>query len=279
VAPELRARWVEQEVGRHVERNVTSERRKVEDRHVRSLADLSASIAHEIRNPVTAAKSLVQQMGEDPVAQHNIEYAAVALEELDRVERSISHLLRFARDEELGMSEIEMSDVVTSALDTFRDRVARLGVQLDCQLDTRGAMRGDPEKLRRVMINLLGNALDAMEEAGTSAPCLRVMSGDNLAGSEVWVRIQDNGPGIDAETRRKIFDPFYTTKQSGTGLGLALSKKLVDAHGGTMEVDTPPGGGTEFVLAFPKDTSKKRNLGGDSSPGTAGRGHGEGGQA
>jgi signal transduction histidine kinase len=119
-------------------------------------------------------------------------------------------------------------------------------------------MRGDPDKLRRVLINLVGNAIDAMEAAATPNPRLKIMSGDNLAGTEVWVRVLDNGPGIDAETQRKVFDPFYTTKKSGTGLGLALSKKVVDAHGGTLEVESSPAHGTEFVLSFPKQAQSLR---------------------
>ncbi len=255
LAPDLRERWIQKEVGQRVQGDVSTERERVEDRHVRSLADLSASIAHEIRNPITAAKSLVAQMGEDPVSRDNLEYASVALDELDRVERSISHLLRFARDEDLQFSQLEMADVIHSAVETFRDRVTRLGVDVDCQLDTRGAMQGDAEKLRRVLINLVGNAIDAMEGAATANPTLRIMSGDNLAGTEVWVRVQDNGPGIDAETQRKVFDPFYTTKASGTGLGLALSKKVVDAHGGSLELESSPSNGTEFVLSFPKEVA------------------------
>jgi signal transduction histidine kinase len=253
VAPTLREQWIEKEVDVQLDQNVSSERKSAETRHVRSMENLSASIAHEIRNPITAAKSLVQQMGEDPVSDSNIEYANVALEELDRVERSISHLLRFARDEDLAMSSIAMADIVNSADETFRDRIDRTGVTLDVQLDTRGEMRGDPEKLRRVVINLVGNALDAMAEAGTPSPGLKIMLGDNLAGTEVWLRIQDNGPGIPDETLSKIFDPFYTTKDQGTGLGLALSKKVVEAHGGRVEVDSSPETGSEFVLSFSKD--------------------------
>jgi signal transduction histidine kinase len=253
LAPSLRERWIQKEVGQRVQGDVSSERERVEHRHVRSLEDLSASIAHEIRNPITAAKSLVAQMGEDPVSRDNLEYANVALDELDRVERSISHLLRFARDEDLSFSQLEMAEVIRSAVETFRERIARQAIEVDCQLDTRGAMRGDADKLRRVLINLIGNAIDALEGAGTPEPKLTIMSGDNLAGTEVWVRVQDNGPGIDAETRRKVFDPFYTTKASGTGLGLALSKKVVDAHGGSLELDSSPSRGTEFVLSFPKE--------------------------
>jgi len=257
LAPSLRENWIQKEVGERVHKDVSSERERVEQGHVRNLEDLSASIAHEIRNPITAAKSLVQQMGEDPGRDDNIEYASVALEELDRVERSISHLLRFARDEELNFGNVEMADVVASAIETFRERIARAGVEVDQQMDTRGAMRGDPDKLRRVVINLVGNALDALESVHTESPRLTIMSGDNLAGSEVWLRVQDNGPGMEPETQSKIFDPFYTTKESGTGLGLALSKKVVEAHGGTMEVQSSPGNGTEFVLSFPKEAPRR----------------------
>jgi len=259
IAPGLRERWVEREVGQRVERDVEGERQRTEDRHVRSMESLSASIAHEIRNPITAAKSLVQQMGEDPVSQTNLEYASVALEELDRVERSISHLLRFARDEELRVEAIRLQDVVTSGLETFRDRIERTGVRVETGLDTPGEMEGDADKLRRVVINLVGNAIDALYQAGIADARIEVMSGDNLAGTEVWLRVRDNGPGIPDETRARIFDPFYTTKSQGTGLGLALSRKVVEAHGGAMELESSPGTGTEFVLVFPKEQPRARD--------------------
>jgi signal transduction histidine kinase len=253
VAPTLRKRWIEQEVHRRVGRTVTEERRALEGAHARSLEELSASIAHEIRNPITAAKSLVQQMGEDPASRENVEYAKVALEELDRVERSISHLLRFAREEALRVSEVRLPDVLDGALESFRDRIARRGVRVSRAFDGSGTMRGDTEKLRRVAINLIGNALDAMEQAETRDPRLELAAGDNLAGSEVWATIRDNGPGIPAQAKERIFRPFYTEKANGTGLGLAITRKLVEAHGGSIELHTAPGEGTEFVLTFPKE--------------------------
>jgi signal transduction histidine kinase len=253
IIPELRRRWIDEEVGRQVDRGVVSEhRREIEGRHVRSLEDLSAQVAHEIRNPIAAAKSLVQQMGEDPTSGDNIEYAGVALSELDRVERSISHLLRYAREEELRRELIDVADVLDSALDTFRDRLEREEVEVVRDISAAGIMRGDPEKLRRVAINLIGNALDAMEQAETPDRQLELLAGENLAGTELWIRVRDNGPGMDEETRRRVFSPFYTTKSTGTGLGLALTKKMVDAHGGAIEVESELGRGTEFALSLPR---------------------------
>ena len=253
VVPELRQRWIDQELGRNIRPKVAAEKRVVEERKFRSLEDLSASIAHEIRNPITAAKSLVQQMGEDPMSGDNVDYAAVALGELDRVERSISHLLRYARDEALRFETLDMAFIVESALETFRDRIVREGVFIERDLDAAGFVRGDGEKLRRVVINVIANGLDAMADAETPEPVLRIAAGENLAGTEAWVRVRDNGPGIDAETLRQIFDPFYTTKDEGTGLGLALSKKLVEQHAGSLEVESEPGHGTEFIMVFPRN--------------------------
>ncbi len=252
IAPDLRKRWIDQEVDQRVGADVSREKVVLEGQHSKRVEELSASIAHEIRNPITAAKSLVQQMGEDPAARDNVEYANVALEELERVERSISHLLRFARDEDVELSEVRMSDVVASALETFRDRLHALGVTVHQDVQAAGLMRGDPEKLRRVIINLVGNALEAFTESETIEPTLQVQAGENLAGTEVWVRLRDNGPGMEPERLTKIFSPFYTSKQTGTGLGLAITKKVVDAHGGSIEAHSNPGSGTEFVLTFPK---------------------------
>ncbi|MEZ4293323.1 MAG: histidine kinase dimerization/phospho-acceptor domain-containing protein, partial [Myxococcota bacterium] len=174
VAPGLRDHWIEREVGARSARDVASERRQVETRSRRSMEDLSASIAHEIRNPITAAKSLVQQMGEDPASQENLEYASLALSELDRVERSISHLLRYAREEEPRFEPVELRALARSAVEGLRDRAASAGVPIELDFDGPLAMRGDPEKLRRVLENLIVNAIDAMVGAGTPAPRIRI---------------------------------------------------------------------------------------------------------
>lgn len=251
LAPRLRNRWIAAEMDRHAEHGAIR-LDAAETANARSLEDLSASIAHEIRNPVTAAKSLVQQMGEDPVSDDNIQFARVALEELDRVERSISHLLKYARDEDFRFERVKLVDIIDSAVASMADRIDSLGVEMDIESSAPCEMRGDTEKLRRVVVNLLRNALDAMEEAGTPTPCVVIMAGENLAATEVWIRIRDNGPGMNPEIRKRIFDPFYTSKPDGTGLGLALSKKVVESHGGSLEVQADTGSGAEFLLTFPK---------------------------
>ena len=253
IEPRLREKFLrEQVVDQKVHAHLSHERQELEGEHARSMQELSASIAHEIRNPITAAKSLVQQMGEEPAANENTQYARVALEELSRGERSVSHLLRFAREEELRPGVVALSDIVESALETFRDRIGRGDIELARRFDADGRMRGDPEKLRRIVINLVGNAIDALEESDTEKPRIEIQVGENLAGTEVWLRVADNGPGIDREIIDKMWSPFYTRKANGTGLGLSICKKLVDAHGGSIEAGSDPSGGAEFLLSFPK---------------------------
>jgi signal transduction histidine kinase len=254
VEPALSERWVEREVRRQLHSEVPERRRQLEGQHARRMEEIAAGVAHEIRNPITAAKSLVQQMGEDPASGENVEYAKVALEELNRVERSISHLLRYAREEELRLGDVALGDVIASALETFRERVANgSGVEVTSRVDGACRLRGDGEKLRRVVINLVGNALDALAEAKPPSPRVEVEAGESLSGSEVWLRVRDNGRGIDPERLERIWSPFYTSKESGTGLGLALARKVVDAHGGSIEATSQPGRGTQFLVVLPRN--------------------------
>jgi signal transduction histidine kinase len=256
-APVLRERWVRQAEGRAPTHGAPSlpapaARQSLEQRSARSLEELSAAIAHEIRNPITAAKSLVQQLAEDPTAAENAEHARIAIDELDRVERSIAHLLRFAREEPFEPSEIQLSTVIDSALDLMRDRATKEHVRLVREIDAMPVITADGEQLRKVIVNLIGNALDAHAQHQTREPFVNVAAGQNLAGSEVWIRVRDNGPGMAPSVLAKAFQLFYSTKSHGTGLGLALARKIVERHGGTIAVTSNEGQGTELVLTLPR---------------------------
>jgi signal transduction histidine kinase len=249
VMPGLRERLIADEIARRVETSVGRERRSLGEEHAKAMHRLSASVAHEIRNPITAAKSLVQQIGEDPTSARNVELARVAVEELDRVERSIASLLRYAREEELEMTEVRLTPIVDSALATLRDRLDGVDVRRENAEDD--ALRGDAEALRRVVINLVTNALDAIAERAPAVPRISIATGGSLAGTELWLRVRDNGTGIDAADAA-VFDPFRTSKPGGTGLGLAITKKLVEAHGGTVEIVAGVAEGSELLVTLPR---------------------------
>lgn len=255
VAPALRETWIRRELARHTEES-DAERAASESRHARSLSELSASIAHEIRNPITAAKSLVQQIAEAPKAAENAEYAAVAVGELDRVERAIAHLLRFAREEPRRVTRVRLAGAIDSALELLAPRIAEHGVRVEKTVAEAGQVDGDEEQIRRVIANIVGNAIDAMVEAKVAAPRIVIEAGRNLAETEAWIRIRDSGPGIPDAVLSKIFTPFYTTKSSGTGLGLPLSRKMIEEHGGSLEARSEAGQGAEFLITLPAKRSE-----------------------
>lgn len=251
LAPELKRRWLGAELERQMGPRVAQERRALAGEHAHSLEELAASIAHEIRNPITAAKSLVQQIEADPAAAENAEYARVAREELDRVERSVSHLLRYAREAEPRHEPTTLAELADAALHALEPRISRVSVRVERDLAEPAPLSGDREQLRRVVMNLVDNALDAHRDRGTAAAWVRLRTGRSLAGTEVWLTVADNAGGIEAARISEIWRPFHTSKASGTGLGLSIARKVVQAHGGSLEVESRWGEGSEFVATFP----------------------------
>jgi signal transduction histidine kinase len=231
-----------------VDREVRREKAVMTSEKQASLDELSSTIAHEIRNPIAAAKSLVQQMEEDPQSVENIEYARVALDELDRVERRIAHLLKFAKEEDYAMAPVNLASVVDAALTQLRGKLDAARVAAVRNYITGPTVVADAEKLKQVFANVLDNAIDAFDGVPENR---RVEVFIENGGSSAVVRVRDNGSGIPADKLGRIFNPFFTTKEKGTGLGMAISKKIVEAHAGAMDVTSEVGRGTEFVVSLP----------------------------
>ncbi len=231
-----------------LERELRRERVVMQTEKQASIDELSSTIAHEIRNPIAAAKSLVQQMGEDPQSVENVEYARVALEELDRVERRISHLLKYAKEEDYEMALVNVATVVDSALTQMRAKLDAAKVQVTRNYIAGPTVEADAEKLRQVFVNVVDNAIDAL--GGVSENRRLELFLEN-GGRQATIRLRDNGCGIAPEQLAHIFNPFFSTKETGTGLGMAISRKIVEAHEGTIEATSTVGRGTEFVIVLP----------------------------
>src|SRR5262249_12320711 len=231
-----------------VERELQREKAVMQTEKQASLGELSSTIAHEIRNPIAAAKSLVQQMGEDPQSVENVEYAKVALAELDRVERRIAHLLKFAKEEDYVMAPANLAAVVDSALTQMRGKLDAARVAAVRNYIVGPTVVVDAEKLKQVFANVLDNAIDAFDGVPENR---RIELFIENGGNDAVVRIRDNGSGIPSDKLDRIFNPFFTTKEKGTGLGMAISKKIVEAHAGTMEAASEVGRGTEFLVSLP----------------------------
>ena len=231
-----------------VAREISRERATMQTDKQADLDGISSTIAHEIRNPIAAAKSLLQQMAERPTSVENVEYARVAVDELDRVEQRIAHLLKFAKEEDYVFALVNLAQVLDSALTQMRGKLDTAKVSVARNYIGGPTIRADSEKLRQVFANILDNAIDAMDSVPEGRQInVFVENGGDLG----IVRISDNGCGIAPEKAERIFNPFFTTKEKGTGLGMAISRKIVEAHGGAIALASEVGRGTEFRITVP----------------------------
>jgi two-component system sensor histidine kinase AtoS len=169
----------------------------------------------------------------------------IVKEAVDRVSRTAEDLLHFSSDTYLRFEEVDLNEMLKELVSEYRERNGR-----DCIIETSlnkpiPCTLADAEKLKEIFGNLLSNALAATESGGT----VRVST--NHLFDQVMVVVEDWGSGISTEIQQKIFEPFFTTKQSGTGLGLAIAKKNIEAHRGTIKVESEPGWGTKFIVTLP----------------------------
>jgi signal transduction histidine kinase len=188
-------------------------------------------------------------MGEDPTSQENVEYAKVALDELQRVEKSVSHLLKYAKEEDYSFDNFNLASILDASLTQMRAKLETKNVSISRNYIGGPTVRADADKLRQVFTNIIDNAIDAME-ANASDRHLDITIRSNNPGMAT-VTIRDNGCGIPEDKLAKIFNPFYTTKQTGTGLGMGIAKKVVDSHRGKIEVNSRVGEGTELSISIP----------------------------
>jgi signal transduction histidine kinase len=158
----------------------------------------------------------------------------------------VTEFLELTRPRPPQRERVDLSDVVRQVLELEAQVVEEQEVELHAQLAPRAVVIGDVEKLKHVVLNLVVNALDAMESGGSLRASVEVR------GAHVCLALSDTGGGIEESNLADVFDPFFTTKPAGTGLGLAIVRKLVELHGGRVELTSSPGKGTEVVLTFPR---------------------------
>jgi signal transduction histidine kinase len=174
------------------------------------------------------------------------EYVQLALEDLERVEESVSQLLTFARKEEFQFAEQDVSELVQATVRRFIAQMQEEPIVVHVRESVPALAAVDEEKIRRTLLNLLGNARDAVNGDGT------IEVGITTTGPEIEIRVSDNGQGLSPEDQGRIFEPFFTTKEKGTGLGLAIAKKIIDGHGGRIAVSSALGQGTTFTIILPR---------------------------
>lgn len=233
--------------GRRRDAEISRLRKEVaEAGHLAAIGRLAGSIAHEVRNPLSAVRGLVQYLakGEEPGSK-KAEHAAAAVEEVDRLERVVSSLLAYTRPREPRLVELELRESLQSVLNLMSDDPRASGVEINLNMEPNlPPALADPDQIRQVLVNLVINALEAVDGRGELTLSARKADG------RLEVAVSDNGPGLPEGDPEQIYDPFFSTKERGTGMGLAIARRIIRSHGGNLKAGNNPEGGARFVLTL-----------------------------
>jgi signal transduction histidine kinase len=237
-----------------------------------ALGQVTAGIAHEINNPlnfisggVEALTSPIQELislsrkhngkpedGQriDALEQDAISLLTAVKNGVERSNKIISSLQTFSSPQQSGFSLVRLNDIVEAALTILNTKIKRLQIEITCDVEEKGTVYGNPSQLIQVLINVIDNAIQALEEMNVPRK-LDICA--KLQANHIELSVVDNGPGIPRDMHEKIFEPFFTTKPvgKGTGLGLAISHSIIKKHNGKISLTSEAGRGTKFVITLP----------------------------
>ena len=215
------------------------------------LGEMAAAVAHEIRNPLTGLSSFIQMMNEGKGQKEKFmdRFLKIAPPEFKRLERLTDNLLALSHNTRLKLARLNLNVLVKETNELLAHVLKKNKVEVEEYFESIQDITADREQLQQVLMNLIVNAVQAMPSGGNIIFRTGQVKKGQFEG--VFLSVKDNGTGMPPDIKGKIFDPFFTTKADGTGLGLAISANIIDAHGGSIVVDTAEGMGSEFILNFP----------------------------
>jgi two-component system sensor histidine kinase PilS (NtrC family) len=243
-------------VGRVINFQDLTELRKMEQsmrraERLATIGQLAAGIAHEIRNPLASISGSVELLRQAPqTTDDDKALMAIVTREIERLDALITDMLELTNPRPRQVVRLDLAMLIGETLAVFKQDPTLGVVRIDASLpETPIAIDGDPGKLRQVLWNLLRNSADAIPQGVTA-----ISIAARRDGGRAVIEVADDGPGIQADVIQRIFDPFFSTKKRGTGLGLATSQAIVVEHGGTIEVEPGAEKGTRFVIKLPLAT-------------------------
>jgi signal transduction histidine kinase len=229
---------------RVLRRYVTLKEKEQDARHLAALGAMAATLAHEIRNPLGAMKGLTQVAQEQLPQDHESQgHMKTVVAEAERLERLVTDLLQFARPSEPELSEFDLLVAIEQAKEMLALELAARRVEIDLKGDGPCIVRSDQDGIRQVLLNVLLNAVEASSQGGTVE--VGVVRGP---ADRVSVIVDDRGKGLEGRDAQELFEPFVTAKVRGSGLGLAVSRRVVERVGGEIFLADRPGGGARCTI-------------------------------
>lgn len=216
------------------------------------LAELAGSLAHEIKNPLSVIRMNMELLAEDfadpstPKERRALAKIEMVTRQCTRLENLLNDFLRFSRLRNLELRLGNLNEQIERVLDLFEPQAHENGVEVIRYLDADlPSVKLDPETVQAALVNLVKNALEAMPNGG------QFVARTRLTRTGVALDLIDTGSGMDERTAMRMFEAFYTTKSGGSGLGLPTARKIIEAHGGRIDVHSELNRGTQFTLEFP----------------------------
>ena len=223
-----------------------AEEQLVKQAALAQVGQMAAIVAHEVRNPLAGIKGALQiLMSRRPAADGDLPVMRDIVARIDSLGDLINDLMVFARPRAPRFERLDLQHLIAEAVAMTRRDPAGAGVEIELEGNT-GALTADAELIRAAVLNLLINAAQALDGRG------RIVVRSAVSDTEARVTVSDNGPGIPAEIRARVLEPFFTTKARGGGLGLAIAKRSAELHGGSLELACPQAGGTIVTLTLPR---------------------------
>jgi len=212
-----------------------------------SIGRLAGGVAHEIRNPLSSIKGFATYFKERyKKAPEDQKIADIMIDEVTRLDRVVGQLQDFSRPITIRKKATDLKELINNTLTLAAQDIKAHRIDVHLQIDSETApARIDGDRIRQVLLNLILNAIDAMEAGGTLS-----IHVESLPPKSVAIHVRDTGPGISPEMLNHIFDPYFTTKPSGTGLGLAVAHNIIQAHGGTLTVTSQPHEGATLTITL-----------------------------
>jgi signal transduction histidine kinase len=217
------------------------------NRRLSAMGELVMKIAHEIRNPLGSIELFANLLASDLRGTDQVEYARLISNSVRSLVNTLDNMLRFSGEIRPRLEFSCLNDIVRETCDEFREVLAGGGIELYLADDVKYSLYLDKGLIRQALINILLNAVHSMPEGGT----IGVSVAQEKGSKDVRLSIRDSGSGMDQETRLRLFEPFFSTKDRGTGLGMSITRGIITAHKGRIDVDSFPGKGTEFIMLLP----------------------------
>jgi PAS domain S-box-containing protein len=240
----------------YVIRDITDQKKMEESlersKRLTAMGELASGVAHEIRNPLNTIGTIIQQLDKDFEPTENSEeyheFAKLIYNEVHRINETVQSFLQFSKPMPIHVTYFQLSGFITQIQNQYQAVLLEKKISLKVNQKWSGIVKWDKNQIKQVFINIIQNAIEAM--SGDGIIVITVLESEN---DMIEVHISDTGPGMDEQTVPNIFNLYYSSNNSGTGIGLSFVQRIVQEHNGTVTVDSELGKGTDFIIVLPSE--------------------------